>query len=599
MLFVGLDGADWQYLDPLIARGAMPNLARLVAEGRRGILTTESPPLSPLLWTTMMTGQGPRAHGILDFTRFHPVTGVREPITSDERRVPAIWNMAGEQGRSVAVLGLWATHPAEAVRGLMVSDRLFSFQRRETPPPGVVSPAGEEAWARAVLAETVASVGVAELRAYLPWLSVEEGQRLADPPDPFAHPVSALRRILIETRVVHRLASEWWRRSATDLEIVYHQGSDAIGHVLAPYAPPRQPGISEADFERYGAVPERYFRELDDLLGQYRQMAQERGAVLMLASDHGFLWGEGRPRELASQAQATAGKWHRDQGVYLLWNAGLPAGAGPAGGIRQVCATLLALAGLPPGQGLAGPALGGVEAVGAARDYAAGFRPARRSEAAEGQTVASAEEVAKLRALGYLGAGEPARAPAGAGNTRTAGSHNNEGLILESEGNGTGAIAAFELALALDPGLAAAAWNLSRLAAGAGDWRRADAMLVRAFRSGLPEGEQQVAARVLVHRESDRVEAARRLLEAAIAARPEAGLPRLLRGRLRMEASDCAGAETDFLVVTRTRSDDAVAFASLGLARLCLGDRTGGRKALERSLELDPDQPAVRAALSQ
>ncbi len=63
------------------------------------MLSTQHPPLSPLLWTTMMTGTSPLEHEILDFTRFHPATGRKEPITSDERKVPAVWNMATQAGQ--------------------------------------------------------------------------------------------------------------------------------------------------------------------------------------------------------------------------------------------------------------------------------------------------------------------------------------------------------------------------------------------------------------------------------------------------------------------------------------------------------------------
>jgi hypothetical protein len=57
-----------------------------------------------------------------------PGDGAPEPITSTERRVPAIWNMASGAGRQVVVLGLWATWPAEPVRGLLVADRFASFR---------------------------------------------------------------------------------------------------------------------------------------------------------------------------------------------------------------------------------------------------------------------------------------------------------------------------------------------------------------------------------------------------------------------------------------------------------------------------------------
>ena len=264
VLFVGLDGADWQLLDRYVEAGAMPNLKALVAAGRSGAPRTIQPPLSPLVWTTMMTGVSPLEHRVLDFTRFHPASGAREPITSDERRVPAVWTLASAAGRKVGVFGLWATYPAERVNGLVVSDRLFSFQEAgdegAAPPAGIVSPPGREGWAREALAAAERETGCAEVRAYAEGLDAAECARLVAAPDPFANPVAALRRILVETRVYHALAADWIAAEAPDLAIVYFQGTDAVGHVFAPYAPPRMSTQSEADFARYGRVPERYFR---------------------------------------------------------------------------------------------------------------------------------------------------------------------------------------------------------------------------------------------------------------------------------------------------------------------------------------------------
>ena len=98
-------------------RGRCRTSPACAGEGAWGELETETPPLSPLLWTTMMTGVSPLEHGVLDFIRFRPGDGEREPITSDEREVPALWNAATWAGKRVAVFGLWATYPAEAVDG--------------------------------------------------------------------------------------------------------------------------------------------------------------------------------------------------------------------------------------------------------------------------------------------------------------------------------------------------------------------------------------------------------------------------------------------------------------------------------------------------
>ncbi|HET8647692.1 MAG TPA: alkaline phosphatase family protein, partial [Vicinamibacteria bacterium] len=326
VVVVGLDAADWQLLDDYMAKGAMPELARLTREGRSGVLRAFVPSLSPLLWTTMMTGRSPLEHRVLDFTRFHPKTGAREPITSDERLARAVWEIASEAGRKVAVFGLWATYPAEPVRGLMVSDRFFAFHRVETElPPGAVSPAAEQPRLQALRDEVERSVGAEQLQPYIPSLTAPELQALEARGSPFAHPATALRRILVETRLYHRLAMDWLPREKPELAVVYFQGTDSVGHVFAPFAPPRQPSIAPPDFERYGGVPEAYFREVDALLGDYRRYAEAAGATLLVVSDHGFLWKEGRPTRPDSQAAATAGRWHRQDGLYLVWGRGIDA----------------------------------------------------------------------------------------------------------------------------------------------------------------------------------------------------------------------------------------------------------------------------------
>jgi tetratricopeptide (TPR) repeat protein len=546
VIFVGLDGGDWHLLDRFIADGTMPNLRALVAEGDRRILRTEHPPLSPLVWTTMMTGVGPLDHRILDFTRFNPVSRQKEPITSDERAVPAIWNMVSARGGRVAVFGLWATYPAEQVNGTIVSDRLFSYQYDSPPPPGSVSPAADEAGALATLRTVDRSIGFEAVQAYVPAMTRAEYDAFAAG-QPFDHPETALRRILVETEVVHRLARERIAGDRPNLAVVYFQGTDAVGHLFASYFPPRLATVEEGAFERYRDVPRRYFARIDGLLGDYRKLAREEGADLVIASDHGFLWGEGRS-PASSLAVATAARWHRDEGIYLHWQPpALRSGnrqARPSSEViqaRQLCSTLLKLLGLPAD----------VDS----------YRRAYRAQAARA-SAGDPEAIAKLRALGYLGGGEPSQAPAGS-STRTAASFNNEGLLLREAGQDDAALAAFENGLRVDPKSASAMWNLAEL-----------------LRKK--------------HRDEARAAA---LLDQALAIDPNEPRWLLTRGRMRLERHDCAAALADFTRATALAPNDPLAHASAATAHLCLGHEQEARREIERSLALDPNQPALRQAL--
>src|SRR5215203_154522 len=544
VLFVGLDGADWELLDGYMAAGVMPNLAALVREGRPGVLSTIHPPLSPLVWTTMMTGTSPLEHGILDFTRRNPETGAVEPITSGERLVPAIWNMAADGGKSVAVFGLWATWPAEPVRGLLVADRFFTSPGAE-PSAGAVFPPEQEAWAREALGKTEEAVGYEALHEYLPSLTEEEYEKSIAEPDPY-HPVSALRRILVETRAHHGLATSWLAKERPSLAVVSIRGTD-IQDIAKP-----------EDFERFSGVPQRYFAEVDRMLGDYRKLAEASGAVLMIASGHGF----------SSATAAAGGKGKRDDGIYLLWGPGIEASPQrDRGEVAQVCSTLLALLGLPPGQGVAGPPLPGVEVT---RDTLADYRASYRT------------------------------VPVPPDTTRTAGSYDNEGLLHREKGEVDEAAASFQKALELAPGNASSLWNLSDLLHSAQkDLDRSDDLLLQALEGGLPEGIDFTVGRTVAYARAGETARGLRLLDRALTAKPKEPRLLLLRGRYRLQRHQCERALGDFEGASRSDPRNAFAYASVGLARLCIGDGEGAAQAFRRSLEIDPKQPEIRRALGQ
>lgn len=598
IIFIGLDGADWELLDRYMESGAMPTLKALVASGAGGVLETEHPPLSPLLWTTMMTGVGPLDHAILDFTRFNPHTQQREPITSDERRVPAIWNMLTYGGKRVAHFGLWATYAAEEVHGVNVSDRLSNFLYVDkAKPEGTVYPPSRQAWTAASVDAAEQAVTIERLRAYLPGLTDAEYEASTKTDNPYGEPLAALRRILVETEIYRRLSSGYLTGSRTlpDLTIIYLQGTDTIGHVFAPYAPPRQAQVPQADYDRFNGVPERYFREIDTLLAEYVTIADRAGAVLMLASDHGFRWHEGRPTSVSSTATATAAKWHRNDGIYLLRGPGIAPSPGHAlrGRIRQVSSTLLALTGMPAAANTA-PPLAPVTASSPVVDYRRYFTPAAAPPRPATGT-ASDEEIAKLRALGYIGSTESTRSATASTDTKTAGAYNNEGLIHRHEGRVSEALAAFDHAMKLEPNYASTLWNASETLFDANrDLDRADQLLTSAIRNGLAEGTRHVIERAIAYSRSNRAARSLALLDTAVVALPQDPELRLFRGRYRMERNDCQGALEDFGAATSARPNDAVAWASNGLAQMCVGDENGARMSFQRSLAIDPNQPQLQ-----
>ena len=277
---------------------------------------------------------------------------------------------------------------------------------------------------------------------------------------------------------------------------------------------------------------------------------------------------------------------------------GIQASHGHAGhgSVQQVCATLLALLGLPPGKGLAGPSLPGAPAT----QGSLWTIDSRYTSGDSGGYRAPATEWTRRRSPNFARWATSGRQrDRGARSvTRTAGSFNNEGLLLKQEGKTKEAIEAFEHALVVDPNLASALWNLSDLLfAENTSLDKSDTLLVRAFANGLPEGTQYLIGRAIGYQRNGQVDRSLKLLTDAAIAKPDEPEVWLFRGRYRVEQRDCASALSDFRRATRLAPANAAAFASQGIAELCADDLPAARKSFERSLALDGNQPKVREYL--
>jgi len=74
VVVLGLDGMDPKILRGLMEQGRAPNFSKLAARGSFQPLGTTMPALSPVAWSTFITGMNPGGHGIPDFIARDPLT---------------------------------------------------------------------------------------------------------------------------------------------------------------------------------------------------------------------------------------------------------------------------------------------------------------------------------------------------------------------------------------------------------------------------------------------------------------------------------------------------------------------------------------------
>src|SRR5215213_2532204 len=92
---LGLDGATWDILEPLIGRGDLPNLDRIRSRGVYGTLNSVFPPLSPVAWTGVMTGKNSGKHGVFEFLE-HAHDPLKGRVNSSRAiKADLVWEVAG------------------------------------------------------------------------------------------------------------------------------------------------------------------------------------------------------------------------------------------------------------------------------------------------------------------------------------------------------------------------------------------------------------------------------------------------------------------------------------------------------------------------
>jgi Flp pilus assembly protein TadD len=415
VLLVGIDGADWEILDPLLEKGELPNLARLIERGVSGPLRSIEPLISPPIWTSIATGVKPERHGITWFLSDTEDPARRVPVTSTLRRVKALWNVLSEAGRRVGVVGWWATYPAERVRGFVVSDfvgfhgfgntgRTVQSEIGKAYPPTLLDAI------RALLADPQ-SLSYETARRFLD-LDEAEFEEARRGEGRWGQAVRLFCTYLATAGSYVRIAQAASAKARPEVLLVYFELPDAASHLFARYASPRMPGISEEGHARFARVVEETYRYQDELLGRLLSLGDRRTAVFVV-SDHGFRWRERRPEEGEQVRIGEAHLWHEEEGILVAAGAGIRRGERIAkASVLDVLPTLLRYLGLPIARDMDGTALvdlfepawldanppSVIDTYEAAEEDAA-----RRPRRLSGDAVEFGEEQEeRLAALGYL-----------------------------------------------------------------------------------------------------------------------------------------------------------------------------------------------------
>lgn len=102
LIVLGLDGASWDVIDPMIEQGRLPTIERLRDEGASGVLQSLQPMRSPLLWASIATGVSSATHGVSGFFS-----------TRSDLKAPRFWDVARHAGLKIGLFRWMPTWPVQ------------------------------------------------------------------------------------------------------------------------------------------------------------------------------------------------------------------------------------------------------------------------------------------------------------------------------------------------------------------------------------------------------------------------------------------------------------------------------------------------------
>ncbi|NIM18789.1 MAG: hypothetical protein GTO51_00840 [Candidatus Latescibacteria bacterium] len=121
VVFIGIDGADWSIINPMINEGFLPSFAKLKREGSYGILRSTECFYSLPAWVSMMTGCLPEKTGVYTFGMWSREEQEFLPVRSIDVRTPSVWDAASYAVKRTAAINVPCTSPVRDINGIMIS----------------------------------------------------------------------------------------------------------------------------------------------------------------------------------------------------------------------------------------------------------------------------------------------------------------------------------------------------------------------------------------------------------------------------------------------------------------------------------------------
>src|SRR6266704_6423011 len=278
VVVVGVNGMELDVIRPLLVKGEMPNLAKVIKNGAHGKLRTVNAPNCPRVYSTMFTSTHPEEHGVTGF-----LVGGITANTNMLKQEP-IWSVLSKNGITVGMANVPATFPVMPVNGYMISGMLTRGKNCEdgvlcAPKLSEVM-GGDAVYPRSLQADLLKNVG----DFYI------DCERMPSAADLKGHEAAVIDQWLAKVQVIREQQTKLFdyllTEHPTDFTFMAQSCEDRTGHWLYPITPFNVGYNPNINSVRQDAFPNQYVA-FDKVLGTVLKHV-DANTYLFILSDHGI-----------------------------------------------------------------------------------------------------------------------------------------------------------------------------------------------------------------------------------------------------------------------------------------------------------------------
>lgn len=260
ILIIGLDGATFDIIRPMVEAGRLPTLAKLMSEGAWGNLQSTVVPITPPAWTSFMTGKNPGKHGVFGFFDQSKGSYKTSTVTGSSIKSKKIWNYCDNE--RIGLIDIPMTYPPEDINGYMVSGwPVPSDMSVFTSPPEFHT-------------EIISEIG--EYMIDETFSSLSQG-----------NPIDALRHLYRYTGMRRDVALYLLgKKGPFDIFAIVFRGTDFIQHEAFKF---HDEGYSKANPEicrKFKGVIFQFYEKIDSIVAELIEY-MGNDAITIIMSDHG------------------------------------------------------------------------------------------------------------------------------------------------------------------------------------------------------------------------------------------------------------------------------------------------------------------------